>query len=450
MCLVCALLVWVPVDGVRAQLAGPGVFLSRSLSGQFVVQSAPVSFVPPLVGILENDTNYVRLDPALLTVSCERIKQILSRELNLTAGWRGKILLKMYPAESADDPVTIDAEEFRDGWQYRVSLPTLVQRERYARSIVAVLLLELANRNVREHSAELPTWLTEGLGREMFASHQREIILEPPRLSSSGLRISTLLVNARRENPLDQAHRELGAGSALSFQQLSWPEPDQLAGERGELYRSSAQLFVHQLLRLPDGPARVRSMIEDLSQYYNWQFAFLHAFRDTFPRLLDVDKWWSLQLVHFTGRELAENWGQEESWQKLDELVRSAVQIQIGTNELPLHAEVTLQTIVRDWPPPRQTLALETKLRELQMLRPRLAGELAPLVDDYCRTIESYVQNLNHTGFVLPFRKQAILRRNAHETVQHLDELDALRASLQPIQKPLLPMEADSRPIGSQ
>jgi len=38
------------------------------------------------------------------------------------------------------------------------------------------------------------------------------------------------------------------------------------------------------------------------AQYYNWQFAFLQAFSATFQQPLDVEKWWSLQLLHFTGR----------------------------------------------------------------------------------------------------------------------------------------------------
>jgi hypothetical protein len=443
-CLVCALTLQ-PVAAVQPQLTTPGGFLSRSFSGQFIIQSTSVRAGSPVAGLLENDTNFVRLDPTLLTVSCERIKQILWRELATTTAWKGKIFLRLYPPSSADDPVSIDLEQFRDGWQYCVTLPEITQRERYVFAIVNVLLLEFANRDAQVHSAELPMWLTEGLAREIFTSSQREIILPPPQASGHGLRMTTLMVNVRNENPLEQAHQELSAGPPLSFQQLSWPAPEQLIGEAGKLYRGSAQLFVHQLLSLPGGRAGVRAMLEDLPHYYNWQFAFLNAFHDSFKGPLDVEKWWSLQLVHFTGRELAETWSPEKSWQKLDELVRSAVQVRIGTNELPLHAEVALQTIIRDWPTARQAPALENKMLELQMLRLRLSRDLGPLVDDYCRTIESYLQNLNHAGSVLPFRKHTLQRRNAQEAVQHLDELDARRAALRPALKAPSPMQADSR-----
>jgi hypothetical protein len=432
-------------SALRAQLSLPGTFLSRSVSGQFLIQGSAGSHGAASAGLLENNTNFVRLDPTLLTVSCERIKQLVWRNLKATTPWRGKIFFRLYPANSAEDSVLIESEQFSDGWQYRVLIPNICQRERYVRTVVAVVLLELANRNPGLHSAEVPTWLTEGLSREIWASNQKEIILPPPQLSEGGLRMSTLMVNTHQENPLEQAHQELCTGAPLSFQQLSWPVPDPATGEPSELYRSSAQVFLHQLLNLPNGSACLRVMVENLPRFYNWQFAFREAFRDLFPQPLDVEKWWSLQLAHFTGRELGQNWTREESWQKLDDTLRSAVQIRVGTNELPLHAEVTLQTIVTDWPPPRQKLALEGKLRELQMLRPRLAADLAPFVDEYCRAIESYLQNLNHPGFVLPFRKGSVIRRNASETFRQLEELDARRVSLRPTAKPELPVQADSR-----
>jgi hypothetical protein len=429
----------------QAQTSLPGVFLSRSFSGQFVVLTTPAAVRSPLASSLENDTNFVRLAPTLLPVSCERIKQLLWHELKTTSPWRGKIFLRLYPTASGDDPVTIVSEQFRDGWQYRVSLPSLSQRERYVRAIVSVLLLEYSNREARQRSAELPTWLVEGFTREVLASKQLEIILPPPQTSDSGLRVTTLLVNTREANPLSNAHAQLCAGSPMNFQQLSWPAAEQLVGDRGELYRSSAQLFVHQLLNLPGGAACMRTMLEQLPLYYNWQFAFLHAFHEIFPQPVDVEKWWSLQLVHFTGRELSDRWTAEESWQKLDESIRSAIQFRVGTNEQPLEAEVTLQAIIRDWVPTRQTAALEGKIRELQMLRPRLVSDLAPLVDEYCQAIEAYVQNFNHPAFALPFGKHATSRRSVNETLLRLDDLDARRLLLRPASKPPLPIQADSR-----
>src|SRR6266853_881710 len=100
--LLSALLAWTSVNTVCAQLATSGIFLSRSFSGQFLIQSTPGSVASPLAGFLENDTNFVHLDPTLLTVSCERIKQILYRELGAKAPWSGKIFLRLYPTRTGD------------------------------------------------------------------------------------------------------------------------------------------------------------------------------------------------------------------------------------------------------------------------------------------------------------------------------------------------------------
>jgi hypothetical protein len=420
---------------LRAQANLPGVFSSRSVSGQFLIQSAATASVSPLAGYLENDTNFIRLDPTLLTVSCERIKQLVCRELGANDPWKGKIFLRLYPTSSPDDSIAIESEQYRDGWQYHVSLPVISHRERYVRAIVAVLLLEMANRQAREHPAELPLWLTEGIGQEIWTANAREVILPPPQGMGGGLRLTTMQFNSRQQNPLQHAHEVLSAGAPMNFEQLSWPAAGRTGGDDSELYRSSAQLFVHQLLNLPNGAARLRTMLSGLSRFYNWQFAFLNAFEEFFHGPVDVEKWWSLQLIHFTGRGLADAWSAEESWQKLDECVRSAVQVRIGTNELPLHAEISLQTIIREWPNARQGPALETKLRELQMLRPRLSKDLANLTSDYCRVIETYVAELDRHGFILPFRKHALQRRSADETFQQLDQLDARRASMQPALK---------------
>jgi hypothetical protein len=433
--------------GASAQLGLPAGPLSRSSSGQFVILPSPGRGASPLLGMLENDTNYIRLDPTLLPISCERIKQILWRELGITTPWKGKIFLRTYAPTSADDPMLIESEQFRDGWQYRVTLPALSHRERYVHAIVSVLLLEFANREASAHSAEIPAWLSEGLARELYCSSQREVLLPPPQTTTGGLRMTTLLVNVRRDNPLEQAHQELCAGTPLTFQQLSWPGPGAFIGEAGRLYRSSAQVFVHQLLATSNGSACARTMLASLPQYYNWQFAFLHAFHDLFQGPLDIEKWWSLQLVHFTGRALEQTWSAEESWEKLDEIVHSAVQIRVGTNELPLRAEVTLQTIIRDWPLEQRTPTLQAKARQLFMLRPRLARDLAGLAEEYARVLDNYLQNLSHGGFVLPFRKHATQRRKTEEALQQIDALDARRATLRPEIKPSAPVPGPPRVV---
>ncbi|HEY5915386.1 MAG TPA: hypothetical protein VJA21_32790 [Verrucomicrobiae bacterium] len=429
-----------------AQVPAPGPDQARwSHSGQFIINIAPARRAPPrLVSNLETNREFMRLDPTLVPVSCERIKQRLSRVLGLGSSWTGRIFLSFFPAGSDDDPVTITSGRFRDGWQYGVELPDVVHRLRYVRAIVHVLLLETANRNAIGHSAEIPAWLSEGLAHDLLLSSEMEIILPPPVSSGSSFGIATRVVNARKENPWEVVHKQLRASPPVTFQQLSWPAEDQLEGEAGAAYRNSACLFVNELLRLSDGPACLRTMLARLPKHYNWQFAFLEAFRGHFQRPLEVEKWWSLHLEHFISRELAQTWPAEESWRQLDDLLRSAVQVRAGTNELPLRAEMKLQTIVREWDRPHQDQALLQKLRELQMLRVRLAPEVALVCDEYGRILADYLHTRDRGGF--PFRKQAARRQAVEQTVRRLDELDSRRVAPQP-HRDTKPIQANSGPL---
>jgi hypothetical protein len=406
----------------------------RSFSGQFVINVVPPK--PPtsrLISNLETNAEYIRLDPTILPVSCERIKQLLSRELGLGSPWMGKIFLSLYATRTPDDPVLITLGQFRDGWQYWVELPDFINRQRYVRAITQVLLLETANRTATEHSADIPVWLTEGLSLRLMLSGEMEIILPPPRPAGSGFSLATRVVNARNENPLELVHKQLCASPGMTFEQLSWPAIDALEGQAGAAYRNNAYFFLNELLQLDNGRGCLRAMLAQLPRYYNWQFAFLQAFRGYFQRPLDVEKWWTLHVEHFTGRELGQTWPVDESWRKLDEMVRSAVQARTSTNEMPLHMELKLQTIVGEWDRLRQDQALRQKVAELQMLRVRLTPELALLADEYCRVVSAYLQNRDHGG--LPLLKKSARRHAAEQTVRLLDQLDSRRLELKPLDR---------------
>ncbi len=428
----------------RAQSAGPDVVSARSVSGQFTIlsrRSAQFSMLP--VEVVTN-RNFLHLDPMLLPSSCERIRQALWRTLGTTAPWRGQIYIALHPAFSADETVTVISQRFQNGWQYRVELPDTVQRLRYARAMVEVLLLEIANRSATEHSAEIPKWLTEGLTRQLLATSEAEFMLQPPRPGINGYNFTSTLVEGRRNNPLAPAHREFLTRTPLSFEELSWPTPNQLGGAAGEFYADSAQLFVNQLMGLRDGRTCLRAMVEELPQRYNWQFAFLHAFGTSFQRPLDVEKWWALQVVHFTGRDLTQTWPEEEGWAKLDQAIRSAVEIRTRNNQLPLSSEVSLQTIIGGWTQKTQTEALQGKVRELTWLRPRLARDQAALADDYCKVIQTYLESRDRTGR-FPFRKSAVLRQATQDALRDLGMLDTRRIAFKP--KPKLPTAIQAQAI---
>jgi hypothetical protein len=397
------------------------------VSGQFVIYSGRVADNSSSLSRLATNHNYVHLRSPLLLVSSERIKQVVGRELAITAPWAGKIHIILYPASSPADLITIVSERFRDGWQYRVAMPDLLERAKYVRAMVQVLLLEYANRTAGERSAEIPPWLIEGLAQEALLGSEQPVI--PPAVSGSGgLAMSESFREARLENPLQEAHRVLRVSDPLTFEELSWPRPEHIEGERTGVYHACAQVFVSRLQQMPGGRACLRSMVEQLPRHHNWQFAFLSAFRDRFQRPLEVEKWWTLQLVHFTGRDLANMLSGAESWAKLDELLRQPVLVRSQTNDLPLRSDVPLQTVLRQWDLGAQYQALQVKVRELEGFQVRSAPEAAALAEEYRQLLASYLPEPNKLNGANT-RKPPKPRRDAGQTVLALSVLDQRRAN---------------------
>jgi len=400
----------------------------RSVSGQFIIHSSRVADGSSSLARMATNRNYVYLRPALLPISSERIKQLIWRELGTSSPWVGKIHITLYPAFSPGDMVTIVSERFRDGWQYRVEMPDLLDRKKYVRAMVQVILQEYANRTATGRSAEIPPWFLEGLAQEILASSELAVILPVPKVNASGLGSAETFREARRENPLQEAHRLLSTGTPLSFEELSWPRPEHLDGEKAEVYQASAHLFVSRLRELPGGRASLQAMLEMLPQNYNWQFAFLRAFPSQFQRPLEVEKWWTLQLVHFTGRELTEALSTGESWAKLDELLRAPVEVRTSTNALPAHSDVTLQTVLREWDRRPQYSVLQRKAQELQGFQLRAAPEAALLAEDYRQLLMAYLPEMEKLATANP-QKLPRPRRNPEETARALNFLDQRRAS---------------------
>src|SRR5262245_33148214 len=101
----------------------------RSRSGQFVVRGLPVG-APFFTNAAASAVSYVRLDPAALLVSCERIKDALLAELDMRDRWRGKIYISLHPVREDNEPINILSVHHPEGWNYHVDLPEMVDRSR--------------------------------------------------------------------------------------------------------------------------------------------------------------------------------------------------------------------------------------------------------------------------------------------------------------------------------
>ena len=419
-------------------LAFPGVGWSQlleaqatttySVSGQFSVHH-PNTSVPSRFATALREP--VSMDPALLAISCERIKQGLSRQLGGLGPWAGTIHLYPRPARAPNEAAGIIASKPLGKWSYQVDLPDSLDPNSFTLTIVHVLLLEMANRRAGDRSAEIPFWLTDGLAEELVASDANELILPALRQREGGLAIKRVMAQGTRSNSLVWAQSVLLERAPLSFEQLSWPAGEVPSADAMRTFRASAQLLVNRLLQLPRGPACMRGMLEDLPRRYNWQFAFLNGFQIHFQRLLDVEKWWALQVTDFTGRSLMLGWTPAESWKRLEDAIRVPVEIRAAVGDMPVRREVSLQDVIREWESSQQRTTLEKKVRELQVLRIQLAPGLVPLVDNYLQTLSAYLKRP-----AAAWRLLSLLRpgrpadRTLAQTIAQLDALDQQRAAL--------------------
>ncbi|MGN6642970.1 MAG: hypothetical protein ACTHKU_08210 [Verrucomicrobiota bacterium] len=412
-----------------AQTVAPS---ARSFSGQFV---AYASTAPLPSRFYKGTTDALPLDPAVLVISCERIKQSLNRELDIKTPGTGTVFLHLRPGRIREETATIVVQKSINEWNYHLDIPDSLERVTFIRTIVEALLLGQANGDAQSQVAELPLWLSEGLSQEVVESERKELLLPRPTLKGTGFDLNRLVIDGRRRNPMEQAKKILQERSPLTFEQLSWTTADQLSGDSLETFRSSAQLFVHDLLQLKNGPASMQAMLRDLPRHQNWQFALLTAFHSQFANLLDVEKWWALRTVQFTGRDLTQAWTPEESWKKLDEVLQSQVDIRMTAHELPQRQVITVQAMIRDWDARRQPPALQRKLRELSLLQPRVAQTFVPLVDEYRQAIGNYLDKQKFSGSWLGLVKPTGPLRNrvSEEAIRDLNALDLKRQALRPM-----------------
>lgn len=361
----------------RGQSAFPDQNSISSISGQFVVSSVagdtPFSRnVFPAAG-----TNLVRLEPSLLAVAAERFKIFLWQQLGMKsdASWSGKIYLVLHPARSLDETVTITSTPFLDHWNYRVELPDVLVNTRYARALSAVLLLEIANRTTPPdgRSAEIPAWLVDGLAQQVLTADGENAVLSAPAKTDDGLPVGRLVEAKKDFDPLAAARQALLDLPVLTFDQLAWPTAAQTDGADGGAYFASAQVFLHELLELPDGPAKMRGLLAALPAHFNWQTAFYQAFHDNFKQPLDVEKWWALRVVNFSARAPGPRWTTDVSRDRLTELLSVPVELRRDASALPTHAEISLQAAIQNLPPAERDRVVRTKLRDLELIELRLA-----------------------------------------------------------------------------
>jgi hypothetical protein len=390
----------------------------RSLgSGQFVVHGPRFGFGTELANAAGPNLGPVSLDPAVLAIGCDRIKQQLLQELASPDRWRGKIHIFINPRQPVNSSIEVQSAFYADGWQGRIDLPARLEADRLIRVVVQALILEIANRAPPNYTAELPLWLTEGLTQFLLNTGGSRLVLEP----------KTRTIRAEvRSDPLAQVRNRLQAYSSLTFGELSMPGPEHLSQPRWQQYQDSACWLVHQLLQLRQGRQMLADFVSRLAHNLNWQTAFFQSFGDCFERPIDVEKWWLLGIVNGTNRDRWLALMQPVCLEKLQEILQVPVSVRYAPELLPVSSHITLQEFIEQWSLEAQKEVLAGKINQLNLLRLNAPEDLQALITGYQNVLTEYLQlrqnpELQHKTKNYYFLPAPIL---VPKTVQQLNDLD--------------------------
>jgi hypothetical protein len=373
----------------------------------------------------------IRLEPEVLAISSDRIREAFLRKFAFPNVRSGSISLYLHSSGRGQPNIRITSTLYPDGWRHDMALPDEVDPIRLIRAIIQVSLLEIAHSGSVAKAAEIPFWLIEGGAASLNSEAGPDLVLQsiPTGLMRRSVRES------QKGDPLAHAREQFRSRKPLSFEELNMPTAELLSGDNQIFYRNSAHFFIEQLLQLPQSRAGLLKMVQLLPRYWNSQTAFLQAFQPYFGTVLDVEKWWTVSLLDFMGRDVRQVWVWELSLEKLQEILISPAQIRHAPDQLPVLSEVTLAQIISEWEWERQWPILRQKLLQLTALRNQSPMELVPLIDGYRLALEHYLHKRQNSGSSDSAKRMA--HPNAHrgaiiiqQTLQEMVGLDFQREEL--------------------
>lgn len=426
------ILLCAPVAGLCAPAGVPmaGMIAVRSRSGQFVVYGHPPQPQPSGRVTDPLGTNFVRLEPALVAVSCERIKQALLGELGAPDRWRGKFYIVLHPGVAPDQTIQVSSSRFANGWLYRVDTPAAIAPDRFVRTIVRLLLVEWINRFNPGDMVDAPAWLSEGLTELVLDHSALDLLVPPPMARVFSLRVSTTVRQGWLTNHMVRAHQFLRSHEPLGLDALLAPTQAVLFGEAALAFRYSAQLLASELLQLPAGRAAICGFLDSLAFGPDQQSVLLRAFAPYFTSYADMAKWWELKSYHFTSRDLrTQAWPLTDALKKLDDILTVPVLTRVDTNSPTARITNTIQSVLRDnWGQPWLKDTLQFKVAQLQALQLRAPLEIVGLVVEYRKLLQNIAARAprKQTSTAPSRAVQAFV----NQAVAQLNALDVRRAAL--------------------
>ena len=392
----------------------------RSVTGQFIIHGERPKLAPPGIVPEVRDEEWIDLDPNVLAVLAERVREAMDRRLGGLGAWRGKIELTLRPAAGlADSPIRIVPQHLREGCQVTLAVPDRIQVQRLVRALVEAIVLEAANREGRGGIAQAPLWLNEGLAGIIHVESGPRFLLEQG---------TTFRREGRRPDALRRAHQLLAGENPLTFSEMGLVRVEDLtAGPVWDRYQASSILLTAELLREPWGREGIRTFIDRLGRHLNWQTTFLEVFSRQWVTLLEVEKWWAVSAAHELARDPSQQWEPAVVLEALAGIATEVTEIRSEPDAPPVRRRVPLAEMVTGWEDGLRRPVLERKLGELNLLYAHTPPDLGPFVVAWYEALKGFLggdRRPTGAGAVRPGVSGTAGRRE-RQLLRRLDELVA-------------------------
>jgi hypothetical protein len=140
--------------------------------------------------------------------------------------------------------------------------------------------------------------------------------------------------------------------------------------------------------------------------------------------------------VNFVGGYKVQPWSDADCRRTLQNSLDVPVEVHFDAGHMPVDAKITLQEVIRQWPPKDAFEALQRAIGSLKFLEPRATPEWRPLAQLYLKTLLDYLRDSQAATRdpMLGLHAPSIMNRVKSDTIQQLNALDlqreALRASI--------------------
>lgn len=367
---------------------------------------------PPLVSSAAGQFNAHTPDAVWSSVLCAQateVKRHWLRALDLPDGWRDPILLIVRERSDVDRAspgawLEVLPTDLHLKFQIQLRIPPPLERRQLVAVVMQALCDEYANRKRGfprpwpAPPASAPLWLVTGLVQS---------------------------IGGETDRLLPVLRRYAGGGAPPTAEELIGATA--LPSETADRLRFEAHawVLVESLLGLPNGPAKLRQLLEETVSPGDGQRAFASVYGWYFPDSKEREKWWSLQLAARSMAMLPGMQDAEQTMRQLAAILPGKLQMQMSDSvaEAPVAFTDLWRYTEKGWLAPMA----RDKLSRLVALRGVAHPLYVRVIDHYIAAIECLLrQQAGRFRYEtkLAEREQAAAKQRSAQLREYIDQME--------------------------